>query len=509
MRSWKRAFSFALATGLFVPAIGSAQVLKNLLYNTVAPCVVADTRAAGGAIAAGATRTWSVVGSGSFAAQGGSASGCGVPGFSGTTAQVQAVELNVIAIGPSGAGDLLAYAADSPTTVSFLNYVSGETVANTGAVTVAQTSGVGDIKVKAEVASTHVLVSVVGYYMKAPQEVLVHPVPGDAVASGTALVNALAGITDAAAAKHYVLKVEAGTYDLGSGTLAMKQYVDVAGSGQLATIIKGTGSSSGLSAATISGAANAELSNLQVQAAVTAGSNNAIGVVLLGVATTLRDVTVAASNTGSGAAEGIRAVNSNCTILGSTVTVSGNSAQTFYGIVLDADSSSAPVIKRTVVSTSGSSTADYGIYLEGFAVPAEIRDDEVQASGGSTAIALYADWANGGGSGNTLGVSTSTFQASSGSANYAIAVSDSGETLNLDQVKATAGSGTSYGLFGATGGNTYVVDRSELTGGTGSVSVGASTFKAGASRLGGAVTAVATCAASYNGSFTALSSACL
>ncbi len=511
----KRALLATLLAGLLAPRLGSAQGLKNLLYNTVAPCVVADTRVAGGAITAGTTRTWSVVGSGSFAAQGGSTSGCGVPGFSGTTAQVQAVELNVIAIGPAGAGDLLAYAADSPTTVSFLNYVNGATVANTGAVAVAQASGVGDIKVKAEVSATHVLVSVVGYYMKAPQEVLVHPVPGDATASGTALSNALAGITDASASKHYVLRVEAGTYDLGTGFLTMKQYVDVVGSGQQATIIKATGNSQLLGVGTIQGASNTELRDLQVQSAVSSGSSLAFGIVVTNASNTaIRDVTVSVTHNGSAAGEGIRSDNSNCTLERVTVNGSGTTSGSLIGLSLVGDStSSAPVVRHAVVNLSGTSaSAVYGIYVAEFAVPAEIRDAEVQVAGGSSAttVGLYANWNNEGTSGDTLAVSTSTFQASGGFANYAIEIDGpTFETLVLDQTKATASGGTSYGLYSPSLA-ILKVDRSELTGGTQSVNATASVFSAGAAHLGGTVSASsATCAASYNGSYAALSAACL
>jgi hypothetical protein len=43
--------------------------------------------------------------------------------------------------------------------------------------------------------------------------------------NGQALLNALNGITDASATKKYLIYIEPGTYDLGSGTLQMKQHV--------------------------------------------------------------------------------------------------------------------------------------------------------------------------------------------------------------------------------------------------------------------------------------------
>ncbi len=61
---------------------------------------------------------------------------------------------------------------------------------------------------------------------------MVGPVEGDPAASGTALLNALSGITGASEANPYLLKVEPGVYDLGTGTLRMKSFVDIEGSGE-------------------------------------------------------------------------------------------------------------------------------------------------------------------------------------------------------------------------------------------------------------------------------------
>jgi hypothetical protein len=76
--------------------------------------------------------------------------------------------------------------------------------------------------------------------------VVVSPV-GTPLENGTALKAAIAGITDASAARPYLLKLEPGNYDVGDGTGAdfaffSKPYVDVAGSGALSTTIQGGGS---------------------------------------------------------------------------------------------------------------------------------------------------------------------------------------------------------------------------------------------------------------------------
>ena len=89
----------------------------------------------------------------------------------------------------------------------------------------------------------------------------VGPVPGSPVLSGLRLLTRHAAITDASAAKPYLLKIEAGVYDLRDRTLAMKPFVDIEGSGEGVTIVRATVESTG----TIAGAASAELRSLTVE----------------------------------------------------------------------------------------------------------------------------------------------------------------------------------------------------------------------------------------------------
>ena len=89
--------------------------------------------------------------------------------------------------------------------------------------------------------------------------VLVSPVPGNPVASGTALQNALAGISSPSDTNRWLLKIEPGIYDLQSGSLQMRSWVDIEGSGVNVTTIRS-------SQTTIVGASNAELRMLTVEA---------------------------------------------------------------------------------------------------------------------------------------------------------------------------------------------------------------------------------------------------
>jgi hypothetical protein len=85
---------------------------SKLVYTALPPCRIVDTRSsAAGRLVAGVTRTFHVVGpTADFAAQGGTAGGCGIPGFTGPAPQAVAVASNFVAVNPTGAGNLRAWA---------------------------------------------------------------------------------------------------------------------------------------------------------------------------------------------------------------------------------------------------------------------------------------------------------------------------------------------------------------------------------------------------------------
>lgn len=95
-------------------------------------------------------------------------------------------------------------------------------------------------------------------------------------ASGTALKNAVAAISDASAAKPYLVKVEPGVYDLGSSKLQMKSFVDIEGSGiDTTTFTRASGVD--WFDGTVAGATNSELRDLSV--VNTGGGDQAVAIV--------------------------------------------------------------------------------------------------------------------------------------------------------------------------------------------------------------------------------------
>jgi hypothetical protein len=144
-------------------------VSGSLIYTALQPCRLVDTRLAGGPLQPGAqgARTFNVVGvaaAGSLAAQGGDPNGCPVPGFA-DVPQVQAVLINVVAVAPSGPGDLRAWPTDhTAPSASIINYSPNVTVANAVVLPVRQDHQANDVTVQADVSATSLVVDILGYF---------------------------------------------------------------------------------------------------------------------------------------------------------------------------------------------------------------------------------------------------------------------------------------------------------------------------------------------------------
>jgi hypothetical protein len=152
-----------------------AQVLvQNLLYTSVQPCRLVDTRlATAGALVAGSPRTFNVTGSATgttFTDQGGHSGGCAIPGFADNFPEAQAVVLNFVAVRSAGPGDLVVWPSDqSQPTASTLNYaasgsLAGLNIANGLVIPIRQDQQGAEITAVAQVSGTHLVADVVGYF---------------------------------------------------------------------------------------------------------------------------------------------------------------------------------------------------------------------------------------------------------------------------------------------------------------------------------------------------------
>jgi len=117
-------------------------------------------------------------------------------------------------------------------------------------------------------------------------------IPNDPEASGDLLLERVAAILDASWGKRYLVKVSPGVFSLGTQTLAMKEWVDIEGSGREATVIQGMGTTPpkgvGLPdmasnrsdyPSVIIGASHAELRDVGITSYGTAGTEYNVAVV--------------------------------------------------------------------------------------------------------------------------------------------------------------------------------------------------------------------------------------
>jgi hypothetical protein len=166
------AVSWTLAMG-FVPASEAQVVSSNMVYTSVTPCRIFDTRFAtngtNGQLMANVPQTFNVVGGDVtatyFTGQGGKDGGCAIPGFTSAGAKVQAVALNFAVVAPTATGVLQAWPTLLPKpTASVLNFTAAEVVlANFLILPVRQDEEGADITVESNVR-THLLADVVGYF---------------------------------------------------------------------------------------------------------------------------------------------------------------------------------------------------------------------------------------------------------------------------------------------------------------------------------------------------------
>ncbi len=253
-----------VAVGLGVTR--AAHSTDNLTFVSLPPCRVIDTRVAGagGPLVAGTPRSFVFRGPtinyqnpAPFPNQGGSTTGCGIPDLTLDSPPnlrniVKAVAINIVAVGPAGAGDLRAWAANqSLPNASVINYaaVSGLNIANGVIVPMCnQVSATpctsGDITFLADVSGAHLVVDVVGYFES--QAATVFSQFGGDGSSGA--LHVTSSTTRSAARQQYTsLTVDAGT------TLTMARpftFVGVQGTCTIAGTISvdGKGASGGAGA---------------------------------------------------------------------------------------------------------------------------------------------------------------------------------------------------------------------------------------------------------------------
>lgn len=164
----------AIATGpvdLVRTNAGTAPSYTEDQYVAVTPCRIVDSRAAGGALGAGVTRTFYVGGTQHFVAQGGKSGGCGIPiGATGISAIVTSIN-------GSSKGYLRAFPSNkAEPTATVLSY-PGHTDVGTGASVSIDPATANSLKVKNYAATSGLVIDVTGYTI-APMAAVILPAGG-------------------------------------------------------------------------------------------------------------------------------------------------------------------------------------------------------------------------------------------------------------------------------------------------------------------------------------------
>jgi len=343
---------------------------------------------------------------------------------------------------------------------------------------------------------------------RAKKTILVSPKSTE-TASGTALLNAMAGITDAGETNPYLIIIEPGVYNIGTSSLQMKSYVDIQGSGENVTKI--TGTINNQFSGVLVGANNAEVRFVTIEN--TSGGAYTIAIFNTSVSPTITNVTaVATGGTNSAGVSNREAsspimTNVTATTSGATGDTAGisnreSSSPTMTNVSATAsggtdsagvyNNASSPTMTDVIATASGGTTNSVGVSNEVSSSPT-MTDIKATASGGGTSsIGVHNNassptmqditaTASGGGT-SSIGVYNNassptmrdiTATASSGGTNSIGVHNEVSSSPEMTNVTATATTGgeNSLGVYNNASSPTMTNVVATASGGTGSVGV--------------------------------------
>jgi hypothetical protein len=144
------------------PAAVTPPAVMETVFVPITPCRIIDTRAAGGQIAANATRAFRIRGTTGFEAQGGTSGGCGIP----QSATGIMVSVSSVNIGGTGYFRAWPYGQSAPN-ASIAHYEAGPITTTGATMTLGDAGGAYDLNIRAYSAPASIVVDVTGYF--APQ----------------------------------------------------------------------------------------------------------------------------------------------------------------------------------------------------------------------------------------------------------------------------------------------------------------------------------------------------
>jgi trimeric autotransporter adhesin len=294
---------------------------------------------------------------------------------------------------------------------------------------------------------------------------------GDYTSALTAMTAIAAWCGTPSATNPCLLKIMPGVFDIGPSSLQMQAYVDIEGSGENTTKIKGnTGS---LFSGVVKGASNAEVRFLSVEN--TGGGSYATAIYNYNVSPRLTNVTAIASN-GTLYDTGVWNDSSSPAMTNIIATASGGTLKN-YGVL---NSSSSPTMTSVTATAKAGGTESYGVSNDASSSPTMTNVTAAASGGTSYNLGVF----NNSSSSPTMTNVTAT--ASGGSlSNYGVYNRESSPTMTNVTAAASGGTGN-YGMKNdsASGAYTIIADRCTFEGSTNSISNDNEfTLRIGASKL--------------------------
>jgi hypothetical protein len=320
--------------------------------------------------------------------------------------------------------------------------------------------------------------------------VLVSPVPGDPVASGTALRNALAGIQSPSSSNPWLLKVEPGVYDVQFNPLQMRPWVSIEGSGIESTTIRGsvqtvfTGAIPVPFVGLVEGADNAELRNLTVE---NSGNDKNL-VALLNRNTSPRIYRVKLVTVGNQSLWGMLNLGSggggSPTLEEIEVRVTGGTFTT--GIEYQATEPLSEIYRSKIIVLGGTSQ-NSGIQLTSAKLH-RIKDTVIETYFGASASAIHVRFARTNPLQDLWLINTTIISASSTQSNYGIKC-DEALNLNVFSSQITVYNQLqAYGIHQLQTNGPTTLLNSYILAGTGVVSSNGAVSVSNSTLIGGPVT---------------------
>ncbi|MEM7587550.1 MAG: hypothetical protein AAF560_29450 [Acidobacteriota bacterium] len=215
------------------------------------------------------------------------------------------------------------------------------------------------------------------------------PATGNASINGAALISALASLSPSpGSGTRWLIKLDAGVYDVGTTPVVMREQVDIEGSGVLMTTIRGSVAPAlgSLVGGLVEGASQAELRSLTVACNSDATTTGCQGISIVDAHPRLTDLRILVQGTGTSGHWGIRTFNSRPVLDRVEIQVSTSTSGESYGIVYGG--SSKMDIARSSILVRNASGNNWGVVFKESLEASEMRDSSVIGIGGTSAAGI-------------------------------------------------------------------------------------------------------------------------